>query len=136
MREFIQFPVHVVPMGAVRMTQRSKWKDANAKRYLTYKNVIAWEAKRHIKTPIDKPVQVTLAFYYPIPASWSKQKKLEADNQEIIPTVKPDIDNCVKAIFDALNGVAWKDDNLVTDLRTFKRYSYQPMVAITISEVS
>ncbi len=132
----IQFPIHVQPMGAVRMTQRSKWKDSSAQRYLAYKQRIGWEAKKYIHEPISGPVSVTLAFYYPIPKSWSKQKKFEANNQEIIPIVKPDIDNVVKGIFDALNGIAWKDDNLVTDLRTFKRYSNEPMVVITIKEVS
>ena len=29
----------------------------------------------------------------------------------IRPTVKPDLDNVAKLIYDALNGVAWYDDN-------------------------
>lgn len=131
----IQFPIRIKPMGAVRMTQRSKWKDERAKAYLDYKNVIAWEAKKHIKKPLPGPLQVTLAFYYPIPKSWSKQKKLEADDQGIMPMVKPDIDNVVKGVFDALTGIAWEDDRFVVDLRTFKRYSHNPGIVVTIKQV-
>lgn len=33
----------------------------------------------------------------------------------IRPTVKPDLDNVAKLIYDALNGVAWYDDNAIVD---------------------
>lgn len=130
----IQFPIHIEPMGAVRMTQRSKWKDATAQRYLSYKNFIGLVARQHITEPLDKPVSVKLAFYYPIPKSWSKVKKDDANDQGIMPAVKPDIDNCIKGVFDALNGVAWKDDNLVVDVWSMKRYSHEPMIVVTIEE--
>lgn len=123
-------------MGAVRMTQRSKWKDENAKKYLSYKEKIAWEAKQHIKEPIDKPVKVTIMFYYPIPKNWSKTKKDEAEDQGIFPTVKPDIDNCVKGVFDALNKVAWTDDKMVVSQSSHKVYAHNPMIYITIQEVN
>lgn len=130
-----QFPIQIKPMGAVRMTQMSKYKDNNAKRYLSYKERIAWEAKKHIKQPIDEPISITLAFYYPIPQSWSKRKRDEANDQAILPTVKPDIDNCVKGVFDALNKVAWRDDALVVRQTSFKVYAYDPMIVITISRI-
>lgn len=132
----IQFPIPIEPMGAVRMTQRSKWKDKTAQKYLRYKHFIGVTAKRNIPEPSERPISVTLAFYYPIPKSWSKKKKDEANDQGIMPAVKPDIDNCIKGVFDALNGIAWKDDNLVVDVRSFKRYSNKPMIVVTIEEVS
>lgn len=132
----IQFPIPIEPMGAVRMTQRSKWKDQSAQKYLSYKHFIGVVARRHIAEPITKPVGITIAFYYPIPKSWSKVKKDEANDHGIMPAVKPDIDNCIKGVFDALNGVAWKDDNLVVEVSSFKRYSHKPMIVVTIKEVS
>lgn len=131
----IQFPINVTPMGAVRMTQRSKWMDKSAQRYLAYKGVVGLTAKRHFPQPLEHPISITIAFYYPIPKSWSKRKKDDANDQGIMPTVKPDLDNCVKGIFDALNGIAWKDDNQVVDLRTMKRYAIEPMIVITINEM-
>jgi Holliday junction resolvase RusA-like endonuclease len=132
----IQFPVQVTPMGAVRMTQRSKWKDKHAQKYLSYKDSIGYAARQHIPEPLNGPLGVTIAFYYPIPKSWSKRDKSAANDQGIMPAVKPDIDNCIKGVFDALNKVAWNDDNQVVEVKSFKRYSYNPAIVITIQEVS
>ena len=132
----IQFPIHITPMGAVRMTQRSKWKDPAAQRYLAYKQFIGFTAKKHFSEPLQKPISIIIAFYYPIPKSWGKRKKENANDQGIMPVVKPDIDNCVKGIFDALNGIAWNDDNQVVELKTFKRYVDLPMVVITVEEIN
>ena len=132
----IMFPIDIEPMGAVRMTQRSKWTDKTAQRYLSYKRYIGAVAKQHFKEPVDKPIGITIAFYYPIPKKWSKAKKAEANDQGIVPVVKPDIDNCIKGVFDALNGIAWKDDNQVVEVRSLKLYSITPMIIVTIKEWS
>ena len=128
----IEFVVNIAPMGAVRMTQRGKWKSNTAQRYLSYKRIIGLVAKKYFKEPAVDPVNASIEFYYPIPASWSKKKKLEAAEGKILPAVKPDIDNCVKGIFDSLNKIAWKDDNLVTGLQTKKYYSDRPRIVIRV----
>ena len=51
-----------------------------------------------------------------------KQVKL-IENNELFPTVKPDADNISKIILDALNGLAYYDDNQVTDLTIYKLYA-------------
>jgi Holliday junction resolvase RusA-like endonuclease len=129
----IEIVIPIPPMGAVRMTQRSKWADPKAKSYLHYKESLGFIARSTIKEPIKGPISVTLGFYYPIPASWSKKKKELA--YDMLPTVKPDIDNAVKGVFDALNKIAWEDDDLITDLMTFKRYSEEPKILIKIQEL-
>lgn len=131
----IEFTVNVNPMGAVRMTQRGKWKSDSAQRYLSYKSQIGFEARKHIKTPLSGPVHAVITFFYPIPTSFSKFKKEKARKGEIAPVVKPDIDNCVKGIFDALNKIAWNDDNQVVSTNASKVYSDQPRIEIRIFEV-
>lgn len=129
----ILFTIPIAPMGAVRMTQRSKWTNPSAKKYLSYKEQIGYLARTHMKEPINGPISVTLGFYYPYPKSWSeKKKKIYRDE---LPKVKPDIDNAVKGVFDALNKIAWEDDSLVTDLMTFKRYSDEPQIKIRIERL-
>ena len=60
------------------------------------------------------PVKVTIVVHKPIPKS--KPKKIE-----VMPfTQKPDIDNIAKAVLDGLNGVAYRDDSQVTELRVLK----------------
>lgn len=131
----IEFTVNIKPMGAVRMTQRSKWENPTAQRYLSYKSVIGMEARKHIKIPLSGPVQAIISFYYPIPKSWSKKDQEKARSGEIVPTVKPDLDNCVKGVYDALNKIAWKDDNLVIATTARKYYSDKPRIEIMIEEV-
>lgn len=50
------------------------------------------------------------------------------------PIVRPDTDNYVKLVLDALNGLAWRDDSIITDLHVKKRYAEkEPRIDIWIS---
>ena len=48
------------------------------------------------------------------------------------PTKKPDLDNIIKAIADSLNGIAYKDDAQIVELKSKKFYSDTPRVEVTI----
>jgi Holliday junction resolvase RusA-like endonuclease len=85
---------------------------------------------------LDQAVGVSLVLACPVPASWSQKKQRAALAGEIRPTSKPDVDNVVKAIFDGLNGVLWRDDVLVTDLSVAKRYSDKPCVDVMVWTIS
>lgn len=71
-----------------------------------------------------------------VPASWSGKKQRAALAGELLPESKPDADNVVKAVFDGLNGVLWRDDVLVVDLRVRKRYAPTPCVRVEVWEVA
>jgi Holliday junction resolvase RusA-like endonuclease len=131
----MKITVDIAPMGAVRVTQRSKWVNTASLRYMNYKKTIGWAVREHIKTAIDAPVSVSMKFYYPIPKSWSKAAKEEARDGIRRPMVKPDLDNVVKGCFDALNGIAWIDDNRVVQEISSKWYSDQPRIEINIEVV-
>ena len=55
-------------------------------------------------------------------------------SNQINPTKKPDIDNIVKIILDAMNGIAFKDDTQITKLNVEKTYSTQEKVQIKIRQ--
>ena len=76
-------------------------------------------------TPYENALCVDLTFYLGIPTSWSKQKRIQASQGVIRPTSKRlgDLDNIVKAILDANNGLLWVDDCIITDLSARKRYT-------------
>ncbi|OMF00275.1 hypothetical protein BK124_11500 [Paenibacillus amylolyticus] len=131
----IEFTVDIAPMGAVRMTQRSKWKDESAQRYLSYKKFIGTHARKYCSEPLRRAIQAEIHFYHPIPASWTKKRQEAARVGEMMPVVKPDLDNCVKGVFDALNKIAWNDDNQVVSLVTHKHYSDKPRIVIKLKEV-
>ena len=75
-------------------------------------------------------VLLDIVFGMPIPQSWSKKQQDAAASGLIFPAKKPDIDNLIKAVMDALNGVAYDDDNQVIELSAKKVYAPKPYVAI------
>lgn len=81
---------------------------------------------------LDGAVEVRMDIACQIPASWSQKKQAEAVAGRVFPTTKPDIDNVEKAIFDGLNGVAWRDDVQVVDVVKRKRYGRVPGVLVRI----
>lgn len=68
-----------------------------------------------------KSYEIYIRAYFPIPKSWSKKKRAEAENGILKPQ-KPDIDNIAKAILDGLNGIAYIDDKSVFSIKACKYY--------------
>lgn len=101
----------------------------------SYENLVKLAASQAMggRDLIDVPVSVVVGMYHQIPKSWSKKKKNGALSGAILPAVKCDMDNCIKAVFDALNGVVWVDDVQVVELKSIKRYDNIPRVEVTVS---
>ena len=49
-------------------------------------------------------------------------------NGDIMPTVKPDADNCIKLVADALNWVAWYDDKQIIYAVCMKYYEEEGVI--------
>lgn len=83
---------------------------------------------------MEGALRLTVRFYYPIPRSWPKwrQKEAAADSPKQRPTVKPDLDNLLKLVKDALTGIAWHDDAQIVDLTAHKYYSLEPRTDIVV----
>ena len=62
-------------------------------------------------------------------------KKTAMLSGELLPTKKPDIDNIVKAVLDALNEVAYRDDTQVVELQVRKQDSERPRLEICLEEL-
>jgi Holliday junction resolvase RusA-like endonuclease len=65
------------------------------------------------------------------PPSYSK-KKQQSLLEGKFHTVKPDSSNILKAVEDALNNIAYKDDSQICDSRSIKRYGLKDNVTIEI----
>lgn len=78
-------------------------------------------------------VALTIISYASIPESKSRNMKAMMRQGFELPTKKPDIDNIVKAVMDALNGAAWKDDKQVCVLSVRKFYSDCPRLEVEIT---
>ena len=84
--------------------------------------------------PIESRVKVSIIAYFDIPKSTSKKKEAEMLSGNISPTKKPDADNIIKIILDAMNKFAFKDDTQVTKLEIEKKYDKTPKIYIKIEE--
>ena len=83
---------------------------------------------------IEGRIKVEIKAYFDIPKSTKKSYIEEMLENKISPTKKPDIDNIVKVILDAMNKFAFKDDNQITKLEIEKLYGKEEKVYIKIEE--
>ena len=83
--------------------------------------------------PFDGPVEVVMSAIFDIPASWPAKKRAAAMCGDIKPTKKPDIDNIIKAVVDACNGVVFRDDCQIIKGQYAKAYGPQPLIAVTVN---
>ncbi|MGN7167938.1 RusA family crossover junction endodeoxyribonuclease [Paenibacillus cellulositrophicus] len=85
---------------------------------------------------LEGPIGMMLTIYRSMPKSFSKRKAAAAEAGEIRPTSKPDVDNYLKGVKDALKGVIWKDDSQVVEVFAQKRYSGRPRIEVKIKDLS
>jgi len=77
-------------------------------------------------------LEIQIVAYLKIPKSETKAMKTAMEVGYIRPTKKPDCDNVLKMIADALNILAYKDDAQVVNCNVQKYYSHVPRVEVTI----
>lgn len=101
----------------------------------SYEDLIRWSYKAAGGQYMgEKLISVDIQAFYPIPQSLSKAKRNDAINGDIRPTTKPDCDNVIKAVLDALNGVAYYDDKQVVSVSCNKYYGETGCLKITIKD--
>ncbi len=84
--------------------------------------------------PDDAMLDMRILAYYSVSKSGKKKEKALKLANVIRPTKKPDMDNVVKMVADALNQVAYKDDTQIVDCQVRKFYSEQPRIEVIIQE--
>lgn len=83
----------------------------------------------------DRQVRVMITAYCSIPKNASKALRELMISGANRPAKKPDWDNIGKAVCDALNGVAYKDDAQIICGKVEKYYSDTPRVEVEISDL-
>lgn len=84
--------------------------------------------------PLEGRTSVNITAVFNMPKNTKKQDKDKMIENIISPTKKPDIDNIVKVILDAMNKFAFKDDIQITRLNVEKKYGTEEKVIISIEE--
>ena len=81
---------------------------------------------------LEKPIILECSFFLKTPVSFSKVNTLLAEDGQILPSGRPDVDNLLKLIQDAIIGIIIKDDNLIVKVVASKFYSVEPRTEVFI----
>jgi Holliday junction resolvase RusA-like endonuclease len=123
----IQFSVNIRTIGKERPRITRSGHAYTPQKTKDYESFIQAQFKKifpHFK-PIETAVLLEINFFY------IRSKS----NKDPYHTIKPDIDNLIKAICDSLNGLAYVDDKLITGIIAHKEYSSVDSVHIKISSL-
>lgn len=81
--------------------------------------------------PYDCAIVAKVTFVFPPLSSWNKVTKLLFESGKVIyKTSKPDVDNCLKALFDGLNGIVFVDDSRISKVLSEKIYGKEPRIEL------
>ena len=84
--------------------------------------------------PLENRVSVKIVAQFKVPKTATKKDRALIEEGKLSPTKKPDIDNIVKIILDALNKMAFKDDNQITKIEVEKIYGEVEKIIVKIDE--
>ena len=84
--------------------------------------------------PTKSPCTLIMTIEVSVPASWSDKKTKLALSGLIFPTTKPDLDNVLKTVCDAMNGIAYDDDKQIVYCIIRKNYSVTPKVVVHVQD--
>lgn len=128
---FLHIPLSPVPKGRPRFTKTGRvYTPAKTKEY--EKAVAAYAREKWKQQPTTNEVFLEVVFYLHRPQRLMRNYLPEGP----VPCpCKPDLDNLIKAIKDALNGILWADDGQVTKILASKYYHEkqgQPRIEIQV----
>ena len=132
-KQTIVIPMAPVSKGRPRLTTRGGF----ARAYTPKRTREAEEKIREAlkeqwhHEPLECPVALEMMFYMPIPKSTPKKQYSAVLGAWHVK--KPDIDNCIKLVSDAANGILWGDDSQVCSILAMKKMDKDPRIEITIS---
>ncbi len=83
--------------------------------------------------PLEGALRMTIIAYMMIPKSTSKKRMKLMIDRIIRPITRVDTDNIIKITFDALEKLAYKNDNQITTVICHKYYAIRPRLEIEIT---
>jgi Holliday junction resolvase RusA-like endonuclease len=90
---------------------------------------LRWLIRKEFKeAPLTGALMINASFFFQRPKSVSAKTRPHH-------TVRPDIDNILKLLKDAGNGLLWQDDAQITVLMASKHYAETPSINLKIQEL-
>lgn len=108
----LEFPIKPIPKGRPRLSRHGVYTPQRTK---TFENDLKYLAMTQIPRgfkPTEGAVSIDVVFNF-------KRPKSKAGPH----ACRPDLDNLLKSLTDALNGVLWVDDAQIISLTAIKQYA-------------
>lgn len=140
MGKAISFTVPGEPVGKgrprfVRATGRTYTPEKTA----NFETLVKWEYHQQVGGRAFEDgatLGMRVYAYFSIPRSKPKWQQRDMAAGVIKHTHKPDADNLLKSVADALNRIAFDDDSSIAYVEVKKLYSEEPRTEITIWEMN
>lgn len=133
----VSFNVYGLPKGKARPRVTRTGHAYTPAATVAWENTIRLQAIHAMRgiDMLDGNLIVRMTFFFQPPKSYAKKRRelLIAEGRPM--PHKPDIDNLVKAVLDACNGIAYKDDAAVVEIDARKRYGEEDGVQVTIERL-
>ena len=135
----VMFNVDCNPVGKGRPRFRRQGnfvRTYSDKKTLDFEKLVRQAAIRAMGSsePLETPVALFCYVRLPVPQSHSKKRTTACLEGLERPAKKPDLDNIVKAVSDAINTIIFKDDAQVVSLHATKKYDINPGIEILVKE--
>lgn len=127
----VEFEIPGNPRGKQRPRMTRAGHTYTPKETVSYENLVktCYPGERF---PDDAQLHVSITAWYEMPKSISKKRYNAMLRLEEKPTKVPDCDNVGKAVCDALNHIAYRDDAMIVELSVRKYYGVEPKVEVII----
>lgn len=119
-----------------RFGKGSVYTDDKTKDYERLSKALYKKAAKGTVFQQGTPVRVDITACFPIPSRANKKARAEMESGARLPMLRPDTDNVAKIILDSLNKTAYRDDAQVVEMLVHKKYSREPCVIVTVSEIT
>lgn len=123
--QMITIPIEPVSASRPRVTKNGTY---NSSKYNKFVQAVKYFLITQKPTMLEKAIKVRIDFYFLRPKTKPKYN---------YPS-RQDIDNLLKAIFDAGNGILWIDDRHIIEVTTTKKYAdhgSDPRIELTMDEL-
>jgi Holliday junction resolvase RusA-like endonuclease len=105
----------------------------NYQEYVEHLAARAMQGKKKLLEAVKVDVVINRAYTAEIKKSKKKLKMAECGY--LMPTTRPDLDNCTKGILDAMNKVVYEDDGQICFLSVCKQYAPEDGVSVFIYDM-
>lgn len=108
----------------------------NTRQYDAAKEIVTVAAKQLMqgKPPFAGPVVVVYHCWRPIPIRYSKIKRAACLSGSLRPISVPDLDNYIKMVMDAVNGIIYVDDAQIVDMIVRKWFGDPPRITVSFND--